>query len=149
MIIQSLDSDVCMKLIDQFEKKIDARMKLQDIYKHCEEENTTLPDGYDKMVAIINNKLFSTITRKDFDELTQFFSDQCGVYPFVMSLWKVSPFNSIVLEWLVPTTAVAHMVDNSLKNVDVFIMKSCLCLKISSKIIFDHRYLTVQVRKFI
>ena len=149
MIIQSLNSDACKKLLDQFEEKIDATMKLQSIYNHCKEENKALPDGFVKMVAIIKNKMFSTITKKEFDELTQFFSDKCGVYPCVMSLWQVSPFNSIMLEWLVPTTAVEHMEDNSLKNVDKFVMKSCLYLKISSKIIFDHRNPTVEVRKFI
>ena len=139
MIMQSLDSDVCMRLIDQYEKKIDAKMKLEDIFKHCEKENTTLPEGFHKMVAIIKGKIFSTITKEEYDELTQFVSKQCGVYPYLLTLWKVSPFNSIVLEWIIPFTAVAFMVETSKKNINLFAKETFLYLKISSSVILNHR----------
>ena len=139
MIMQSLNSDVCMKLIDQYEKKIDVKMKLEDIFKHCEKENTILPEGFHKMVAIIKGKIFSAITEEEYDELTQFVSKQCGVYPYLMTLWKVSPFNSIVLEWIIPFTAVSFMVETSKKNINLFAEETFLYLKISSTVIFNHR----------
>ena len=140
MIIQSLNnSDVCMRLIDQYEKKIDVQMKLKEIYIHCEEEHQSLPQGYHKMVAIVNNKMFSTITIEEHDKLKQFISRHCGVETYVMSPSKVLEYSSVLLEWLIPITAVAHMVEVSQRNVDEFTREAFMFLKISSKVIFDYR----------
>jgi len=139
IIIQSLDSDVCMSLIDQYEKKIDAQMKLEEIYVHCGKEKQSLPQGYDKMVAIVNNKMFSTITKGEHDKLKQFISRHCGVEPYVMSPSKVLQYSSVLLEWLIPVTAVSHMVEVSQRNVAHFSLESFIFLKISSIVIFDYR----------
>jgi len=139
MIVQSLGSDVCMELIDQYEKKLDAKMKLKDILEHYEEENLTPPEEYHKMVAIINNKLFSTITKKEYEELKQFISEHCGVEPYVMSLSRVSPYDSLLLEWFVPATVISHMVEVAKSNIVSFTKATFVYLKISSTVIFDHR----------
>jgi len=139
VIIQSLDSDVCMSLIEQYEKKNDAQMKLEEIYVHCVEENESLPQGYDKMVAIVNNKMFSTITIGEHDRLKQFISRHCGVEPYVLSPSKVLQYSSVLLEWHIPTTAVSHMVEVSQRNITDFTIEGFMFLKISSKVIFDYR----------
>ena len=139
MIIQSLDSDKCMELIDQYENKIDARMKLEHIYEHYKKEDLTPPEEYHKMVAIISNKVFSTITKEEYDDLRQFTAEYCGVYPCVMSLSNVSPFNSLLLEWFISSNAVQYMVEISKRNVVNFTNAAFVFLKISSTVIFDHR----------
>jgi len=125
--------------IDKYERKTNAKMKLKDIYQHCQEENVTPPEEYHKMVAIVDKKIFSAITMEEYDELRQFIAKSCGVKPCVMSLSKVSPFDSILLEWFIPITAVSHMVEISKCNVNNFISAALLYLKISSTVIFDHR----------
>jgi len=139
MIIQSLGADTCMALIDQYEKKIDARMRLKDILEYYEKENLTPSEECHKMVAIVKDKIFSTITKEEYDELRQFTSKQCGVEPYVISLSKVLAYDSILIEWFIPVTAMSYMVEMAKQNVDSFAKATFLYLKISSTVIFDYR----------
>ena len=82
-IIQSLDStDHCMQLIHQYKKKIYSKMKLKDIHEYCEQESKDLPEGYHKMVAIVEKKSFLRITLKEYMELKDFISQHCEMEPY-------------------------------------------------------------------
>ena len=140
MIIQSLnESNTCLGMIDQYERKINAQMKLKEIYLNCEQKNQTLPQGYDKMVAIVKNKMFLTITKEEHEKLKQFVSRYCGVMPYVITPSRVAHYNSVSLEWLIPITAVSYMIEVSQRNADEFTMEGFVYLKISSTVIFDYR----------
>lgn len=128
-----------MELIEQYEKMIDVRMKLKDIVEHFEKENLNPPEKCHKMVAIVNNKIFSTITMEEYDKLTQFTAEHCGVGPHVMSMCKTLSYNSLLIEWYIPITAISHMVEISKSNVDNFVKETFVYLKISSTVIYDHR----------
>ena len=58
----SLNSKKCETLLDQYKGKIDAKIKLREIYQQCEKEKD-FPKGLHKMVAI-TSKLFYDITKK-------------------------------------------------------------------------------------
>ena len=140
IIIQSLDSsDHCMQLIHQYEKKIYSKMKLKDIHEHCKQESKDLPEGYHKMVAIIEKKSFLRITLEEYMELKKFISQHCKVEPHVISPFTELGSGSLLLEWFVPSTAVPHMIEMATLNVNIFITQNFIFMKISSKVIFDKR----------
>jgi len=140
VLMSSLNAEKCLKLLHLFEIKWYSKMKLQQIQEHCLQERSKFPNGYHNMVAIVNDKIFSSITKEEYDELKQFISQHCGVEPYVMSPFsKASPFSSIVIEWLIPFNAVSHMIETAKNNVNKFNKENFLYLKISSTVIFDHR----------
>ena len=139
-IVQSVDSsDHCEKLFKQYEEKLFIEMKLQDVYEYCQRQKEELPKGYQKMVAIVQNKIFSRITLDEYRELKDFISQHCKVESFVISPFIKASISSLLLEWLVPLTAVPHMIEMATLNANVFIAQNFIYLKISSTVIFDKR----------
>jgi len=139
-IVQSLDSaDHCVELIEQYEKKIYSEMKLQEIHDYCKQESKDLPKGYHKMVAIVQNKIFCRITLDEYKELKEFISQNCKVEPYVISPFTKASVSSLLLEWLVSSTAVSHMIEMATMNAAEFITQNFVYLKISSTVIFDKR----------
>ena len=138
-IVQSLDSADCERLLDQYEKKIYVQMRLQEIYECCQEERKNLPEGYHRMVAIVQDKIFSRITLEEYKELKDFISQHCKVEPYVISPFTKAGVSSLLLEWMVPMTAVPHMIEMATMNANVFIAQNFIYLKISSTLIFDKR----------
>ena len=139
-IVQSSDSaDHCEKLLDQYEKKIYSEIKLQQIYECCKEQKQDLPEGYHKMVAIVKNKVFFRITLEEYKELKEFISQHCKVEPYIISPFIEVGTGSLLLVWLVPSTAVSHMKDVATMNINAFITQNFIYLRISSTVIFDKR----------
>jgi len=138
LLMKKINSDRCLKLLRLFEFKLYSQLKLQQISVHLSHDNAQFPDDYHKMIAIVD-KIFSDITKEEYDELKQFISQHCGVEPYVMSPFvKASPFSSIVFEWFIPVSAVLYMIKTAKNNTQKF-TPAFLYLKISSKVIFDHR----------
>ena len=139
-IVQSLDSaDHCEQLLDQYEKKIFIQMKLQDIHEYCQQQAEKLPEGYHKMVAIVQNKIFSRIKLDEYRELKDFISEYCKVESYVISPFTKASVSSLLLEWWIPLTAVPHMIEMATINANVFVTQNFVYLKISSTVIFDKR----------
>ena len=138
-IVQSLNSEYCVELINQFEKKLYSKMKLKEIHEHCKQENKDIPEGYHKMIAIVANKSFLHITLEEYRELKEFILKHCKVEPYVMSPFTEAGFGSLLLEWFVPSSAVSHMIEMATVNANVFITQNFVYLKISSTVIFDKR----------
>ena len=140
VLMSSLNAEKCLELLENFQTKIDIKIKLQEIYDHCLKERSEFREGYHKMVAIVDKKIFSSITKEEYDEFKQFISQHCGVEPYVMSPFsKASPFSSVVFEWFIPVSAVSYMVHKAEKNVGKLLAESVVYLKISSTVIFDYR----------
>ena len=139
-IVQSVDSDGhCEQLLDQYEEKLSIKMKLQDIYEYCQKQQENLPKGFHKMVAIVQDKIFSRITLEEYRKLKKFVSQHCKVEPYAIYPFIKAGKSSLLLEWMVPLTAVPHMIEMATMNADVFITQSFVYLKISSTVIFDKR----------
>ena len=138
-IVESLDSPHCIKLIDRFEKKLYGEMKLKEIHEHCKQKSKDLPVGYHKMVAIVTKKSFFHITLEEYRELKEFILQNCKIEPYVVSPFTDLSIGSLLLEWIIPSTAVSHMIEMATINANVFITQNFIFLKISSTVIFDRR----------
>ena len=140
VLMSKLNAEECLRLLRLFETKVYSKMKLQQLHEHSLQGSVYIPEGYHKMITIVD-KIFSDITKEDYDELKEFISQYCGVEPYVMSPFStVSPFNSMVIEWFIPVNAVSYMIKTAKNNVHMFTKEYIfLYLKISSTVIFDHR----------
>lgn len=139
-IIQSLDSaDGCETLIEQYEKKLYSQIKLKEIQEFCKQECTSLPRGYHKMVAIVQEKSFLSITLEEYNEIKAFILQNCKVEPYIISPFIKASVSSLLLEWLIPSSAVSHMIKMATDNSKEFIVQNFVLLKISSMKIFDKR----------
>ena len=140
VLMLSLNAMKSVELLEDFRTNINIKMKLQEIYEQCLKEKCEFPEGYHKMVAIVDKKVFSSITKEEYDELKQFISQHCGVEPYVMSPFsKASPFSSVVFEWFIPVSVVPYMIETAKNNAQYFTKTTFLYLKISSEMILDHR----------
>lgn len=87
-IVQSLDYDIsyhCQELFDIYEKNMYIRMKLHEIHDCCKLKELCLPDGYNRMVAMVRSKIFSQITLEEYRELVAFVDHHCKVEPYAIT----------------------------------------------------------------
>ena len=138
-IVQAVGSLACVSLLEQYEQKLDSKMKLQEIFDFCVQEVCSLPEGYEEMVAIISNKLFYQITKEEYEKIKQFTSEHCRVKPYVLLPFKRVSSSSLLVVWPIPSTAVSYMIYMATTNVDSFMNKSFIYLKISTSVIIDQR----------
>ena len=140
-LVQSLEtSDRCKIMLEQYEQKLDSQMKLHEIYHYCMTEKQDIPEGYDKMVAIIQNKIFHHITKEEYDEIKQFIVQYCGVNSYVILPLHRAAVSSLLLEFIIPLTAVSHMMEIALRNTEEFLKKGFVYFQISSTVVLDARY---------
>ena len=140
ILMSSIKSKKCLSLLKKFEVKLNSRMILQQIYEHCQQKSVEFPAEYHKISAIIDDKIFSKITQKECDMLKRFISEQCGVGYYVISpVTRIAPASSLILEWYIPITAVAHMIKIASSNKANFIKNCFLYLRISSTLILECR----------
>ena len=135
-ILDRLDSEECEELLGKFQSKIDCQMKLEQIFEECKKQKQEVPIGYDKMVAIVNKK-YSQITKEEYDQLKCFIAEHCGVESYVLSPFLSMLQSSLLLEWLVPSTAITHMVETATKNKHIFIRESFILLRIANTVVLD------------
>ena len=139
LLMSSIDSKKCLSLLNKFKVKINSKMKLQQIYEHCKQMSIKFPAECHKIVTIVDDKIFSKITQKEYNVLKHFVSEQCGVEDYVMSPFSKASSSSLILEWYIPVTAAAHMIKIALNNKRNFTKNCFVYLKISATLIFDHR----------
>ena len=137
IIVSSLNSKKCELLLNQFNKKIDTKMKLAEIYQQCKKQND-FPKGFDKMFAIIK-KPFRTITKKEYAELKKFIANNCGVESCAISPFIKASESSLMLEWYIPGAAVAYMTKIASFNNQHFIDYGFIYLRFTTDVILDQR----------
>ena len=137
-ILDRLESEECEELLGKYESKIDYQMKLEQIYKEFTEQQEEVPTGFSKMVAIVKKK-FSRITKEEYDQLKSFIAEHCGVEPYVLSPFVKMSSSSVLLEWMIPPTAVSHMVEMASKNKSLFIKTSLIFIQIDDITVLDIR----------
>ena len=135
-IIDRLESEECEELLGKFQSKIDCQMKLEQIFEECKKHKEEIPEGFNKMVAIVNKK-YSRITKEEYDQLKCFITEHCGVESYVLSPFLNMSSSSLLLEWLVPSTAITHMVETATNNKHMFIKESFVFLKIATTVVLD------------
>ena len=135
-IIDRLDSEECEELLGKFQSKIDCQMKLEQIFEECKKHKEEIPKGFNKMMAIVNKK-YSRITKEEYDQLKYFITEHCGVESYVLSPFLNMSSSSLLLEWLVPSTAITHMVETATNNKHIFIKESFVFLQIATTVVLD------------
>ena len=137
VLMSSIKSKTCLNLLEKSRVKIDSKMKLQQICEYCKQTEYSFSEEYHKMVAIVNDKFFFTITKEEYEKLKYFISEQCGVEAYVMSPLSKASSSSLILEWYIPCTAVAFMIEIASKNKNVFIKRNFVYFKISTTVVLD------------
>ena len=138
-LISSVKAKECLIMLKNFEVKTNSEFKLRQIYEQCKQKALKFPAEYHKIVAIVDDKVFSEITHKDYEILKHFVSEQCGLEDFVVSPVSKFAISSLILEWYIPVTATVHMIKIALINKVNFTKNCFVYLKISSTLILDHR----------
>ena len=139
ILMLSVNSEKCLSLIKKIGVKINSEMKLQQIYEHSKQKGFKCSEEYHKIVAIVDDKIFSNITLEEYRVLKYFVSEQCGVEDYVISPLIKASSSSLILEWYIPVTAVDHMIEIASSNKSNFNENHFLYLKISSSVILDNR----------
>ena len=139
ILMRSVNSKRCLSLLKNFEIKINSKMKLQQIYEYCKEKGFEFSEQYHKIVAIVDDKIFSNITLEEYRELKYFTSEHCGVEEYVISPLIKASSSSLVLEWYIPVTAIDHMIEIAFNNKRNFAKNCFVYLTISSSVILDDR----------
>ena len=147
-IIERLDSEECEELLGKFESKIDCQMKLEQIFEGYKKHKQEIPQGFDKMVAIVNKK-YSRITKEEYDQLKCFIAEHCGVESYVLSPFLNMAPSSLLLEWLVPSTAVTRMVETATKNRHIFIQESFVFLQVAITVVLDDKDKVIIIIKYV
>ena len=137
-ILNRLDFEECEELLGKFQSKINCQMKLEQIFLECKKQKQKIPKGFDKMVAIIN-KNYSRITKEEYDQLKCFITEHCGVESYVLSPFLNMSPSSLLLEWLVPSTAITHMVETATKHKHIFIKESFTFIQIATTVVLDYK----------
>ena len=137
-ILDRLDSEECEELLGKFQSKIDCQMKLEQIFEESKKQKQEVPKGFDKMVAIVNKK-YSRITKEEYDQLKCFIAEHCGVDSYVLSPFLNMSPSSLLLEWLVASTAITYMVETATKHKHIFIKEGFVFLQIATTVILDCR----------
>ena len=139
VLLSNLQSDKCSEWLTMYEGRLDCKMKLEYINEQCKKENMEIPDGYEKMVAIISNRNFFTITLEEYDEIKEFVAKHCNMESYLMSPFIKALSSSLVLEWLICSTATYHAVKVAAANSESFLKEGFVYLRISTNVIFDDR----------
>ena len=137
-ILNRLDYEECEELLGKFQSKIDSQMKLEKIFEGCKVQKQGVPKGFDRMVAIVNKK-YSRITKEEYDQLKCFIAEHCGVESYVLSPFLNMSPSSLLLEWLVPSTAITHMVEAATRSKQIFIKGSFVFLQIATTVVLDYK----------
>ena len=139
MLMLSVNSASCQRLIKNFEVKVNSKIKLHQIYEHCKQKGFVCSEQCQKIVAIVDDRIFSDITLEEYYVLKRFVSEQCGVEDYVISPFIKASSSSLALEWYIPVTAVAHMIEIASNNEGNFVENCFVYLSISSSVILDYR----------
>ena len=138
-LMLSVNSTSCLSLIENFEIKVNSEIKLQHIHEHCKQKGFEFSEEYHKIVAVVNDKIFSDITLEEYHVLKHFVSEQSGVEDYVILPFTKASSSSVILEWYIPVTAVGHMIKIALRNKRIFFKNCFVYMKISSSVILDCR----------
>ena len=134
IIINKLKSAKSLKMLQDFDEKINKQMKLNLIHENLQPK-TTHSSGYCKMIAILNRKKkYSEITLEEGLVIEEFVFDYLGrTGAHSSKAYKATdgtPYTFIEMEWNVSIAAVDSLCAKATKRKDAFIKESFLFLKI-------------------
>jgi len=119
-IVKKSGSPEAMQMLKLFEKKIKYHQKLKEVYDNSQSSQTPLPEGYTKMVAIVE---------KDYDEIT--LAECKEIDEMLLSYFggpalrppSYGPAGSIKITWYIPIEAVGRALKKAYQAKEEMIFK--------------------------
>ena len=119
-IVKNSGSTKAMEKLNAFRNKIKYHKKLKEIYDQSQSSQTPLPDGYTRMVAIVE-KDYDEITLGEYEEIESMLLTYLGS-PARPPLF--SPSNSIKITWYIPIEAVGSVLKKAFQAREIDVFKS-------------------------
>ena len=119
--------------LEQFEKKINYQMKLKDFFDNCLAKDEGPPDGYTKMVAIVD-KDYTQITLGDYKEIEDFLSVHFNELPPS----KRAKLHSVQFTWYIPIVAVPLLLQKAYQAREFLILQPTIVyISIAGVMVWD------------
>ena len=136
IIIEKLQSDKSLKMLQNFDEKVNKQMKLNYIHENLQSKTAQSSD-YCKMIAILDlGKDYSEITLKEGLLIEEFVFDylgRTGAHSSKAYTAKDCMSHAFIeMEWSVSIAAVDGLCTKATKRIDAFIKESFLFLKIGN-----------------
>jgi len=141
-LVHQSGSKNAMEKLEKYNTKIKYHGKVQDIYDHSESTKTPLPEGYTRMVAIVE-KNYNEITKGEYEKIEQMF---LGVFggPALRppTFW---PKNSVKIIWFIPTEVVGSVLKKAYQATEMFPLLSISVFQVDGIIVWNKKWPTLQV----
>ena len=132
-IILRADLPEAATRLEQYKTKINYQIKLRSIFDKCAVNEKQPPDGYTKMVAIIN-KDYTQITVGEYKEIEDFLSTHLSELPPA----NCARHHSVQLTWYIPTAAVVPLLIKAYQAREYFTLQpTILYLSIAGVMVWD------------
>ena len=142
-IVKQSGSKKAQEKLEQFRNKIKYYQKLVDLYDHHQSTSTLPPEGYTKMVAIVE-KDYDTITKTDYEEIERMLLDySCGGPALRPPTFL--PDHSIKIIWYIPTEAVSNVLKMAYQAMEMFSLLSISLFEVDGIIVWNKKWPTLQV----
>ena len=141
-----IDGVGCPKAVDllkKFEKKINCKMKLKIIYEKFKEKKLPVPQGYCKMIAVVD-KEYSKITLEDCLEIELLVTQYLDL-PQPPS--EVNDSQSTEIVWYVSVEAIDSLKSKALEYKEDLCLKSFVSLQVDDFIVFSIRKSSISLSK--
>ena len=117
MMVKKSGSKEAMEKIKIFRSKMKSHQKLKEIYDHSQSGQTSLPDGYSKMVGIVE-KYYDDITLEECEEIEKMLLSYFGGPALRPPTYE--PSDSIKITWYIPTEAVDEVLKRTHQATEIF-----------------------------
>ncbi|XP_065903585.1 putative leucine-rich repeat-containing protein DDB_G0290503 isoform X3 [Dysidea avara] len=143
-IVKQSGSKKAMGKLEMYRSKIKYHQKVQNIYDHSVSSKTPLPDGYTRMVAIVE-KNYNEITKKEYEEIeTMLLGNFGGPALRPPTFW---PTHSTKIVWYIPTEAVGSVLKMAYHATEMFPLLSISFFEVDGVIIWNKKWPTLQELK--
>ena len=137
ILIKRTGSREALDRLNQFRKKVDYTMSLNDLSRRLQSVRKPPPPGYTRMRAIID-KDYSEFTLTDCKELDKYLAgafDGTTLYPPVLK-----PSNSIQVTWYIPTKVVSRLLGRAYEAKETFQLLSISFFEIDQVVVWNKKW---------
>ena len=136
-IVKRSGSPEAMQKLELFRNKMKYHKKLTEVYDHSQSSQTPLPEGYTKMVAIVE-KDYDEITFAECEEIKKmlysYFGDPVPRPP------TYEPSDSIKITWYIPIEAVGRVLERAYRATEKFPLLSISFFEVHEIIIWNKKW---------
>ena len=137
-IVNQCKSEEGQKEIEKFEKKVALYQALQ-IISSVSKQN--LSEEFAKFCVIID-KPYKNVTVDEYKNVKAYIFSNLNVYAHVTVGSIKMLYHSLLIEWIVTSQAVPHMIRSAHERKDVFIKRNFVYMRIGSEIVINDEVCT-------